>query len=183
VEPLAEVTSVVRACDLLGRSRASHYRAVRETERRGGLPFGPEPAPDRSPRPARPNALSRAERDRVLAALTEPRFAEKAVAQTWAILLDEGTYLCSISTMYRILREHGMAGNAAARPRIRRGRSPSCSRPGQGKFGRGTSPSSGARCAGSTTTSTSSSTWRIPVIVATLTDDRDGTRGCQRRAV
>jgi putative transposase len=110
VEPLAEVTSVVRACDLLGRSRASHYRAVRETERRGGLPFGPEPAPDRSPRPARPNALSRAERDRVLAALTEPRFAEKAVAQTWAILLDEGTYLCSISTMYRILREHGMAG-------------------------------------------------------------------------
>jgi len=107
---LAEVTSTLRACDLLGRSRASHYRAVKEATRRAGLPFGPEPAPARAPRIAPPNALSRAERDRVLAVLTEPRFADKAVAQTWAILLDEGTYLCSMSTMHRILREHGMGG-------------------------------------------------------------------------
>ncbi len=42
--------------------------------------------------------------------LAEPRFADKGVAQTWAILLDEGTYLCSMSTMHRILRAHDLAG-------------------------------------------------------------------------
>jgi putative transposase len=32
------------------------------------------------------------------------------VAQAWATLLDEGTYLCSMSTMHRILRRNGAAG-------------------------------------------------------------------------
>ena len=107
---LAVVTSVAAACALLGRSRASHYRAHREAERRAGLPFGPEPAPIRPARPTPPNALSDTERVRVLEVLTEPRFADKAVAQAWAVLLDEGTYLCSMSTMHRILRANTMAG-------------------------------------------------------------------------
>ena len=110
VVQLAVVTSVATACALLGRSRASHYRARKEAERRAGLPFGPEPAPVRPARPRPPNALSDAERDRVLGVLTEARFADRAVAQTWAVLLDEGTYLCSMSTMHRILREHDLAG-------------------------------------------------------------------------
>ena len=46
--------------------------------------------------------------------LVSDRFVDKAVAQTWAVLLDEGTYLCSRSTMYRILREHGAAGERRA---------------------------------------------------------------------
>ena len=32
---------------------------------------------------------------------------DRLLAQVWATLLDEGTYLCSIRTMYRILEEHG----------------------------------------------------------------------------
>ncbi|MCV7122324.1 transposase [Mycobacterium lacus] len=40
--------------------------------------------------------------------MCQPRFADKAVAQVWAELLDEGVYLCSQSTMYRILRTHNM---------------------------------------------------------------------------
>jgi len=107
---LAALMSVATACALLGRSRASHYRAQKEAARRAGLPFGPEPAPVRPPRPRPLNALSDAERHRVLGVLTEPRFADKAVAQTWAVLLDEGTYLCSMSTMHRILRENSLAG-------------------------------------------------------------------------
>ena len=110
VPELAAATSLVIACGLLGRSRASHYRAVKEIERRAGLPFGPQPRPVLPPRPTPPNALSTAERERVLGVLTEPRFADKAVAQTWATLLDEGTYLCSMSTMHRILRANTMAG-------------------------------------------------------------------------
>ena len=35
------------------------------------------------------------------------RFVDKAPAQVWATLLDEGVYLCSQSTMYRLLRAHG----------------------------------------------------------------------------
>ena len=35
------------------------------------------------------------------------RFVDKAPAQVWATLLDEGIYHCSIRTMYRILSEHG----------------------------------------------------------------------------
>ncbi len=110
VVELAVLTSIAMACALLGRSRASHYRAQKEIERRAGLPFGPEPRHEQPPRPTPPNALSAAERDRVLGVLTEPRFADKAVAQTWAVLLDEGTYLCSMSTMHRILRTHDLAG-------------------------------------------------------------------------
>ena len=110
VAELAVLTSIAMACALLGRSRASHYRAEKETLRRAGIPSGPEPAPERAPRPAPPNALTDAERERVLGVLTEPRFADKASAQTWAILLDEGTYLCSMSTMHRILREDRLAG-------------------------------------------------------------------------
>jgi len=107
---LAALMSVATACALLGRSRASHYRAENEARRRAGVPFGPEPAPVRAPRPSPPNALTPEERQRVLGVLTEPRFADKAVAQTWATLLDEGTYMCSMSTMHRILRENRLAG-------------------------------------------------------------------------
>lgn len=39
--------------------------------------------------------------------LHEDRFVDKAPRQVFAALLDEGTYLCSVSTMYRILHENG----------------------------------------------------------------------------
>jgi len=50
------------------------------------------------------NALTEAERAIVLATLNSERFADLAPTQIFAQLLDEGVYLCSISTMYRILR-------------------------------------------------------------------------------
>src|SRR5690606_2495855 len=84
------------ACDALGRSRASHYRA-----RRPPLHGPPEP------RPRSPRALSPDEKREVLDTLNSERFCDQAPAQIWAQLLDEGTYLASISTMYRLLRaEH-----------------------------------------------------------------------------
>jgi putative transposase len=63
---------------------------------------GPRRAP--SPHPA---ALSQLEQARVLGDLHSQRFVDKPPAQVWATLLDEGTYLYSVSTMYRLLREHG----------------------------------------------------------------------------
>jgi len=65
----------------------------------------PDPvAPTVRPVPA--NRLSPAERLRVLAVLDQPRFVDLPPVQIYATLLDEGTYLCSISTMYRVLAEH-----------------------------------------------------------------------------
>lgn len=57
-----------------------------------------------APEPA--NRLSPAERARVVAVLDSPRFVDQAPLQVFAQLLDEDTYLCSVSSMYRILGEH-----------------------------------------------------------------------------
>jgi transposase InsO family protein len=90
------VTGVKKACDLTGKSRATVYR------RRGGIRSG-----CRERRPPAPNALSAVEREELLAVLDSPRFAGKAPRQVWAVLIDEGVYLASVATMYRLLREAG----------------------------------------------------------------------------
>ena len=82
-------------CDALGVSRASLYR-------RRAAPSRP---PRTRPKPAR--ALSEVECTAVLDTLREPRFVDLAPAEVYATLLDEGTYLCSISTFYRVLARHG----------------------------------------------------------------------------
>ncbi len=98
VAEVAALTSTAQACALLGRPRASHYRVQQ--------PLVPR---QRAPRPAPPNALSQAERQRILDVLNSARFCDKSVAQTWATLLDEGVYLASRSTMHRVLRAAGQA--------------------------------------------------------------------------
>ena len=50
--------------------------------------------------------LTPAERTAVHELLNSQRFCDLAPRQVYGILLDEGRYYCSISTMYRILREH-----------------------------------------------------------------------------
>jgi putative transposase len=55
--------------------------------------------------------LSPAERRQVLDVLHQERFWDQAPASIYATLLDEGTYLASISTMYRLLRQHGETGD------------------------------------------------------------------------
>jgi len=96
VEELTPLVGVRRACGLTGRARASHYRDA------AGPVHGP-PAPRCSP----PNKLSDAEFDELLDVLNSPEFVDLAPAQVWAILLDGGIYLASISTMYRVLHSEG----------------------------------------------------------------------------
>jgi putative transposase len=93
VDELAPVIGRHRGCAAVGRSRASHYRHRRPPR------LGPP-----APRPRSPRALPAAEADAVVAVLNSERFCDQAPAQIWATLLDEGTYLASISTMYRLLR-------------------------------------------------------------------------------
>jgi putative transposase len=57
-------------------------------------------------RKPQPRALSTAEAAAVLELLHSERFVDKAPGEVFATLLDEGTYLCSERTMYRILKAH-----------------------------------------------------------------------------
>src|SRR5204862_3736677 len=90
------------ACRALGAAPATIYRRRNPPARR--------PAKAR-PRPAR--ALTDAERAAVLAELCSERFADSAPAQVYATLLDEGRYLASERTMYRLLA----AGDGRVRER------------------------------------------------------------------
>ena len=55
-------------------------------------------------------AVGAPERQKVLAELHSERFVDCAPAQVWATLLDEGRYLASERTMYRILAAQGEGG-------------------------------------------------------------------------
>ena len=96
IQTVNEVRSrlgVASTCAALGLARSTYYRH----ERPGLLPAA------RS-KPTR--ALSPAERQGVLETLHELRFVDFAPAEVYATLLDEGQYLCSERTMYRILAEN-----------------------------------------------------------------------------
>jgi putative transposase len=95
VEELTPLIGTRPACRALGAPVATIYRHRRPPE-----PRTPKPRPT----PAR--ALSEPERQQVLDVLHSERFVDVSPEETWATLLDEGTYLCSPRTMYRVLAAH-----------------------------------------------------------------------------
>ena len=60
------------------------------------------------------NALSPAEELQVMSVLTSSRYAELSPKQLVPQLADEGVYLASESTFYRLQRRHGFTQNATA---------------------------------------------------------------------
>lgn len=112
-DELVAVGSPTRAAaELTGISRATADRRKKR----------PVPA-DRDPVvPA--NRLSAIEQARVLAVLNSAEFVDATPLQVYAELLDRGIYLCSVSTMYRIL-----AANAQVKERRRQARHPARQRP------------------------------------------------------
>jgi putative transposase len=93
MEALAAQVGVKTACGALGVPRSSRY-AARQSR----------PLTERSPAPPPPRALTVCEKASVRETLNSDRFADQAPREVYATLLDEGTYLCSIPSMYRILR-------------------------------------------------------------------------------
>ena len=94
---IADGVPTRQAAALTGVVRSTAAR--RHTAATAPTPAAPAPAGD----PA--NKLSVLERRRVRDVLTSDRFVDLAPLQIYAQLLDEGTYLCSVSTMYRVLGE------------------------------------------------------------------------------
>jgi len=96
VTELAQKITTKRACDVLGYPRSSYYRPSQK--KMAGV--------QQRPRTESPRALPAAERDIVENALNSERFVDCAPRQVYGVLLDEGEYLCSVSTMYRILQDN-----------------------------------------------------------------------------
>ena len=94
-EKLAPQVGTAAACRAMGVARATLYRRRKP------------PWPNTGARPKRrqPRSLDEAERRGVLDLLHSARFVDKTPATVYATLLDEGTYHCSIRTMYRILHD------------------------------------------------------------------------------
>jgi putative transposase len=117
---LAPLVGVNDACQAVGVGRASFYRHERRPPAvlEPAHPLAPaaplpstagveerpaEPAPTRG----HPRALSEAEQQAVLDVLHAPRFRDAAPAAVYATLLDEGIYLASERTLYRLLAAAG----------------------------------------------------------------------------
>jgi putative transposase len=98
ITELAPLVGIREACRVTGRPQANHYRRHRQS---------PAPQRPKRERELQPRALTTTERAQVRAVLNSPEHVDKAPAAVYHELLDEGTYLASVSTMYRVLREHG----------------------------------------------------------------------------
>ena len=94
IEDYQHLIGIQPLCDALNVPRATLYRRRKTTE------FSDQR------RPLPPSALSEHERQQVLGVLHSDRFIDCPPAQVYATLLDEGQYLCSTRTMYRILAEN-----------------------------------------------------------------------------
>lgn len=80
------------ACAAVGFPRSTVYRRLR-----------PKPARAPRPRPSPPRRLGEAERAAILDVLHSERFVDQPPAEVYAALLDEGVFLASPRTMYRLL--------------------------------------------------------------------------------
>ena len=92
------LVSVAAACSVLGVARATYYR------RHSLAPAKIEPQRRACCVPGR--ALTKEQQQEVLDHLHSERFRDKAPPQVYTLLLDDGIYLCSVATMYRLLRKH-----------------------------------------------------------------------------
>lgn len=124
------------ACKAMALPRAADYRKIvvqpapdarseQTAEREEGI-AGDPPGDNPAARGARgsPGGLQEAEEQKVMAILHSERFVDRSPGQVYATLLDEGSYLCSERTMYRILEKH-----QEVKERRNQRRHPECKKP------------------------------------------------------
>jgi putative transposase len=97
VAELAPLVGMRAGCAAVGQAQARWYRRHRQSP--------PPPKPERVPA-GQPRALSQVERKELRRVLNSPEHVDEAPATVYARLLDDGGYLGSVSTMYRLLRDH-----------------------------------------------------------------------------
>jgi len=108
----SEGVTAREACEALGIPRANYYRWRQ-----------PAAASEPSIRPSPPRTLEPEERQKVLDVLHDAAFVDRSPTEVYATLLEQGQYLCSSRTMYRILadaREVRERRNQCRRPSYQR---------------------------------------------------------------
>lgn len=121
IEAWAPRIGVARACRAFGvAERTFHHRKAAAEGRLAPRPSRARPPEEHATVPWR---IPDAERGHIRAVLCSERFGDLAPAQIYATLLDEGVYLCSERTMYRILAEHDLV-RERRRGHQRQGHSP-----------------------------------------------------------
>ena len=121
------------ACMLAGIDGRTYQRWQAGADRRGD-------GRTRAERPKPAHALSETERAGIRAVANEPRFAELPPARMVPALADEGRYLASESSFYRVLRTHHQVrhrGRAQA-PRLHQSPQPRIRRHDRARSGVGT---------------------------------------------
>jgi putative transposase len=98
VEELAQSIPMAQACAAFGFARSTLYRLRQPPTAQPG---------EKTHRRRSGRGLTADEQEAVYRLLDSERFCDLSPYQVYATLLDEGQYYCSISTMYRILRQHG----------------------------------------------------------------------------
>jgi putative transposase len=94
---LMPILGIRKACAAIGEGQTRWYRRHRQSP----PPLRPQPVAAPQPR-----ALSEVERKELRQVLNSEEFVDEAPATVYAKLLDQGIYLASVPTMYRVLREH-----------------------------------------------------------------------------
>jgi putative transposase len=121
IETWSPRVGVARACRAFGvAERTFHHRRQGTEDRLAPRPSRAKPADEHKKVPWR---IDDEDRDEIRRVLCSQRFGDLAPAQVYATLLDEGTYLCSERTMYRILHEEDLV-KERRRGHSRRGHSP-----------------------------------------------------------
>jgi putative transposase len=107
---LPEMLSQRLACDVLVVCRNTVRSHLRQQH------FCGPPAPRQRERKqsAQPRALEAQEQERILERLNSAEFCDQPPLQVYYSLLEQGEYLCSISTLHRVLRARGQGGERRA---------------------------------------------------------------------
>lgn len=102
IQEMASQVPISVACTALGLPRSQYYRQQQSQAATAAKPV------EKAASKQHPRALSAAETATVHNLLNSVRFQDQSPYQVYGTLLDEeGRYLCSIRTMYRILQRQG----------------------------------------------------------------------------
>lgn len=107
IEQRPDYVPLTRACAALSMNRSSVY--LRRCPRADDPLIRAEKRSRKSS--AQPRALSAQEREDTLKVLNSEEFIDQTPAEIYHSLLERGEYLCSLSTMYRLFREHKQSGD------------------------------------------------------------------------
>ncbi len=158
-DPLPDAISERQACDVLDVCRNS----LRAARKRYFFCGPPSPYRRKRKETVQPKALSAQEREQVKEVLYSDEYANQPPVQVYYSLLQHSIYLCSISTMHRLLREESIMASVETKGLLASSLCLASRQPRPTRFGAGILQSSPLRSAVNTYRCTSSWTYSVAI--------------------